>query len=253
MRYFLLNNSKNKPTVEEYSQQLTLVSEAEQADAILVIGGDGSMLQGIALYQHLNIPFIGIHAGTRGYLMNNFETVRQFIQCIDDVEFEQLWILEAEAECNGTTATVFGFNDIWLARTSGQTLRMQVTIDGILQPSMIVGDGMLFSTPQGSTGYNLALRGKAISPGVPVLQMTPISCMVNKSPLGSVILSDRSIVSVELQQTEKRPGVLFHDGRQADLGPVTKITIRKGEQSVKLGFIEKYSFKNKVPSWQFLS
>lgn len=253
MRYFLHNNTKTDPSKREYIKDLTLVPDVTDADVILVVGGDGTMLHAIAVYQHLNIPFLGIHAGTRGYLMNNFESAQQFIQCREDVEFEQLWLLEADVVGEDKREVVYGFNDIWVSRSSGQTLRMQVTIDSIEQTTMIVGDGILFCTPQGSTGYNLALRGKAISPGVPVLQMTPISCMVNKSPLGSVILSDTSVVNVEFQQTDKRPGNLFYDGRQLDLGPIKKISVKKSDRSVRIGFIEQYSFKNKVPSWQFLS
>ncbi|MDH5324272.1 MAG: NAD(+)/NADH kinase [Gammaproteobacteria bacterium] len=253
MLCFLHDNSSNPTNTRKYTDHLNLVEDVQNAEVIMVVGGDGSMLQAISLYQHLNIPFMGIHAGTRGYLMNNFENAEQFKQSLDKVTYEELWILEAIAESANRQTTIYGFNDIWISRSSGQTLRLQVTIDDVLQPSMIIGDGILFCTPQGSTGYNLALRGKAISPGVPVLQVTPISCMVNKAPLGSVILSETSIVSVSLGQLEKRPAAVYHDGRLVEMGPVEKITVKKSDRTVKLGFIERYSFKNKVPSWQFLT
>jgi NAD+ kinase len=116
---------------------------------------------------------------------------------------------------------------------------------------MIIGDGMLFCTPQGSTGYNMALRGKIISPGVPVLQMTPISCVVNKTPLGSVILSDTCEVSVDFLQTDKRPGYLFFDGIQYDSEVVKNMTVRKSKRTIKIGLIERYSVRNKVTAWLF--
>lgn len=251
MKYFLINNTSRKTYNELYAAHLSLVDNVADADAILVIGGDGSLLHAIAKYQELNIPFIGVHGGTRGYLMNNVETPEQFINCIDNVEYETLWMLDADVTTTKSTTKVHAFNDIWVNRASPQTLRMEISIDGVIQPAMIIGDGILFCTPQGSTGYNMALRGKIISPGVPVLQMTPISCVVNKTPLGSVILSDNCVVSVDFLQTEKRPGYLYFDGIQYDAEVVKSITVRKSERSIRIGLIEQYSVRNKVTAWLF--
>jgi NAD+ kinase len=251
MKYFLINNTSRKTYNELYGAHLQLTDKVEDADAILVIGGDGSLLHAIAKYQELDKPFIGIHGGTRGYLMNNVETPEQFINCINDVEYESLWMLDADITTLKSTTKVHAFNDIWVNRATPQTLRMEISIDGVIQPAMIIGDGMLFCTPQGSTGYNMALRGKIISPGVPVLQMTPISCVVNKTPLGSVILSDTCEVSVDFLQTDKRPGYLFFDGIQYDSEVVKNMTVRKSKRTIKIGLIERYSVRNKVTAWLF--
>lgn len=251
MKYFLINNTSQKTCNELYASHLNLVSSPDEADIILVIGGDGSLLHAIAKYQELDKPFIGIHGGTRGYLMNNVEKPEQFINCVEKVEYESLWMLEADLSTTQKQSKVFAFNDVWINRASSQTLRMEITIDGVLQPAMIIGDGILFCTPQGSTGYNMALRGKIISPGVPVLQMTPISCVVNKTPLGSVILADTSVVSVDFLQTDKRPGYFYFDGIQYDSEVVRNLTVRRSQRSIKIGFIEQFSFRNKVTAWLF--
>lgn len=251
MQYFLINNTRNKTYNELYAAHLNLTQSPEEADAILIIGGDGSLLHAIAKYQSLNKPFIGIHGGTRGYLMNNVEKPEQFINHVNNVEYEILWMLEADIVSEKSQSKVYAFNDIWVNRASPQTLRMEVSIDGVLQPAMIIGDGILFCTPQGSTGYNMALRGKIISPGVPVLQMTPISCVVNKTPLGSVILADDCEVSVDFLQTQKRPGYLFFDGIQYDSEVVKSMTVYKSDRHIKIGFIEQYSFRHKVAAWMF--
>ena len=148
-------------------------------------------------------------------------------------------MLEADITTTKSTTKVYAFNDIWVNRASPQTLRMEISIDGVIQPAMIIGDGMLFCTPQGSTGYNMALRGKIISPGVPVLQMT------------SVILSDNCVVSVDFLQTDKRPGYLFFDGIQYDSEVVKNMTVRKSERYIAIGLIEQYSVRNKVTAWLF--
>ncbi len=128
---------------------------------------------------------------------------------------------------------------------------MKVSVDGIAQSSIMVGDGVLFSTPQGSTGYNLALRGKAVAPGVPVIQLTPMSCVVSKSPIGSVILSDASVMRIDFENIEKRPGVLYFDGIQLEAAVVRSLTVKKSRLYVRVGYLPELSFMKKVLDWQF--
>ena len=75
MKYFLINNTNRKTCNDLYAAHLNLVNKVEEADAILVIGGDGSLLHAIAKYQELDKPFIGVHGGTRGYLMNQLKKI----------------------------------------------------------------------------------------------------------------------------------------------------------------------------------
>ena len=82
----------------------------EDADAILVIGGDGSLLHAIAEYQELDKPFIGVHGGTRGYLMNNVETPEQFINCIDFLDNRE-WELALDSLIELADETGHYFSD----------------------------------------------------------------------------------------------------------------------------------------------
>lgn len=251
MKYFLVDSTRTHSFAERFADEVTTTDTPADADAILVFGGDGAMLRAIDDYSTHEKPFIGIHAGTLGYLMNNISNPQTCYEHLCEVEFETLWTLEAEVETATGSSKVSGFNDIWVERATGQMLRMRVWINDILQPPVLGGDGILVCTPQGSTGYNLALRGKAISPGEPILQLTPMACVVNKAPLGSVIMSDRSVIRVDFEQIEKRPGVLYHDGIQLDAAPVHHMTVRKGGRTVQLGFIKEFSFRDKVLAWQF--
>ena len=252
-KYFLLDHSQDHRFTPKLNKIVNITKNINDADAILVMGGDGSMVRAIQDHQSLNKPFIGINAGTRGFLMNNADLASTIYERLDEVEYETMWMLEGVGKTLEGSHTVYGFNDIWIFRASNQTLRMEISINGTKQSSILIGDGLLFSTPQGSTGYNLALRGKAIPTGVPVLQITPMACVVNKAPLGSVILSDATVVEVEFAQLNKRPGALFYDGFEVTSSPVQRLTIRKSNRSVRLGFIKEYSFHTKVLAWQFQS
>lgn len=251
MRYYVIDKTLEQEHLKTVRHCVETTEIAEDADAILVIGGDGAMLHAIDRHQRLGKPFIGAHAGTRGYLMNNTSHPEAFFHRLAEVEYETVWMLEGVAETTEGSKTVYGFNDIWVERATGQTLRMRVSVNGEQQPPLLVGDGILCCTPQGSTGYNSALRGKAVSPGVPILQLTPICCVVNKTPLGSVIFPDDVELMVDFEQIDKRPGRLLYDGIEMPGGPIQRLTFRKSDRAVKLGFIREYSFRNKVLTWQF--
>lgn len=250
MAYFIIDTSANQSYLPMYHQAVDWTEDPNSAAAFLVFGGDGAMLDAINRFHYLQKPFIGVNTGTRGYLMNNTTDPSDFRHYLVDVKLHRLWMLEAEVSSANETFTAYAFNDFWIERRGNQTLRMQITLDDILQPSVLIGDGILFCTPQGSTGYNLALRGKAVAPDVQVLQVTPISCVVEKSALGSIILSDRSIIEVTFMQIEKRPAQFICDGMDRGSEPVQHIRVRKSNATVQLGMVEEYSFPYKVLSWQ---
>jgi NAD+ kinase len=250
MKCFVLDATEDQTHGPLFRAAVETVEDPAQAEAVVVFGGDGAMLHAIQEHMHLDKPFIGINAGTRGYLMNNTSEPDRFYQSLPQVGFEELWLLEGLARTTAGEVTVYGFNDIWVERRTAQTLRMRITVDGSPQPPLLVGDGILFCTPQGSTGYNLALRGKPTCPSVPVLQVTPMACLIEKSPVSSLILSDSAVISVDFEQIHKRPGRLFHDGIHRIADPVQRLTVRRSQRTVRLGFLEEYSCLNRVLPWQ---
>ena len=259
MKYFLVKSPYRNDSEKLLQQAVcsildeyaACVEAAENAEVIVPIGGDGTMLHSIRQFYHLNKPFIGINGGTRGFLMNRLLDDEDIAHVLEnDVNFLDLWLLEGEIFSDDGSSKVYGFNDIWVERSGGQTLRMFLTIDKRPTSEMITGDGMLFSTPQGSTGYNLALRGKLILPEVPVLQVTPIAAVINKNPLGSIILSDNSEIHVSFDKLSQRPGRIFVDGMLQDIQNFNAIRIRKSDRKVTLGFRQQEDFISKMASWQ---
>jgi NAD kinase len=250
MKYFVIDETQEQAHSLAFLAAVETSDDPAEADALVVFGGDGAMLHNIQDHMHLDKPFLGINAGTRGYLMNNTQDPDHFHEHLAQVCFQELWLLEGLARTTAGEVTVHGFNDIWVERRTAQTLRMRITVDGSLQPPLLVGDGILFCTPQGSTGYNLALRGKPTCPTVPVLQVTPMACLIEKSPVSSLMLSDTTVVSVDFEDIAKRPGRLFHDGIHRVKEPVERLTVRRSARTVRLGFLEEYSCLNRVLPWQ---
>jgi NAD+ kinase len=232
-----------------------MAASPEEADYLVVIGGDGALLHSIQAYAFAQKPFVGLNAGTRGFLLNDVAepASSSILALFQSVYVEQLWLLEADVETAHGCERVYGFNDIWVERQGSQTLQMRVSIDGVPQPALIVGDGMLLCTPQGSTGYSRALGGIVILPGVPVLQMTPMACVVDKSPLRSMLFSDASEITLEFEHRAKRPVQLYHDGILFVGGEILRFSTRKSSRSVALGFGDRNGFRCKVFAWLFFT
>lgn len=230
------------------AQRFELEGSPELADIVIVYGGDGTMLRAIREYRHQNNHFVGVHGGTVGFLMN--ETADQVVQT-DAFYFDELWMVEGEIVTEEGVQTVYGFNDIWIERSTERVLKIRLFIDGREVPQLILADGVVVSTPQGSTGYNRAARGKVILPGVPVLQLTPIAAMVNKTPLGSLILSEDTEIVLQLEEQEKRPARIMADNRMYDLQLWKELRIRKSNERVNLGFTRPNVFLERIFGAQY--
>lgn len=256
MNYYIVAGST------EYNQSIDItcptlqgehrcVDDVADADIIVPVGGDGTMLHTIWKYGELKKPFVGINAGTRGFLLNTLNADENMSDLVSEpLNYIDLWLIEGKGVSESGDFQVFGFNDIWVERFGGQTLRMYLNIDNRPRTDMIVGDGMLFSTPQGSTGYNLALRGKPILPEVPVLQVTPIAAVMNKNPMRSIILSDNSKISLSFDQIDKRPSRVFVDGKLQEISGLSELHVRKSNKKVTLGFRKDKDIVSKMSAWQ---
>lgn len=230
------------------AERFELVDSPERADLVVVFGGDGTMLRAIREYRHQNNHFVGIHGGTVGFLMN--ETADAVLQA-DAFYFDELWMVEGEIVTDEGVQKIYGFNDIWIERSTERVLKVRLAIDGREVPQLIFADCIMVSTPQGSTGYNRAARGKVIMPGVPVLQLTPVAAMVDKTPLGSLILSEDSEVKLSLEDPASRPARIMADNRMYDLPNWRELRIHKSDKHVLLGFARPNVFLERIFGAQY--
>ncbi len=225
-----------------------LVSGPKEADFVLVYGGDGTMLRAIREYRHENNRFVGIHGGTVGFLMNESAIA---VLGAKTLYFDELWMIQGTIVTEEGEKTVYGFNDIWIERSTERVLKIRMSIDGRNVSQVILADGIVASTPQGSTGYSRAARGKVIMPGVPVMQLTPIAAMVDKTPLGSLILSENSEVILTLEQQDKRPARIMADNRMYEIPNWKELRLKKSDQWVKLGFARENVFLERIFGAQY--
>ena len=134
----------------------------EDADAVVVLGGDGFMLQTLHAMRDTGriIPAYGLNLGTVGFLMNRNRNPETLIKRIGKAKPHHIEPLRMQAETqDGAVHTFCAINEVSLLRETRQTAKLEVTVDDKVRIAELVCDGVLVATPAGSTAYNLSADG----------------------------------------------------------------------------------------------
>jgi NAD+ kinase len=184
----------------------------ETADVIVALGGDGLMLATLQRFMNSGKPIYGMHRGTVGFLMNEYRE-NGLAERLAAAQVSVIHPLLMRArDAAGRVHRHRAINEVSLFRQTYQAARLRVLVDGKERLAELVADGILLSTPAGSTAYNLSVQGPIIPIGAPVLALTPISPFRPRRWRGA-LLPDRAKVTVEVLESAKRPvaAVADHD------------------------------------------
>ena len=175
-----------------------------KADTIIVLGGDGFMLQILKKLGKLNKKFYGMNMGTYGFLMNKFKT-KKFIENIAKSKPVTISALQMIVKNkNNTTKKGIAINEISMLRQGKQTASLQIKNGKRIIMKKLTSDGVLVSTPAGSTAYNLSVHGPILSLNSKKLAITPISPFRPRRWKGTIV-SDKSVININNLNTKKRP------------------------------------------------
>lgn len=197
-------------------------AEAKDADVIVALGGDGLMLQTLHGFMTSNKPIYGMHRGTVGFLMNEFN-LDGLVERLAAAHKTIIHPLVMQArDAQGRVHEHRAINEVSLFRQSAQAAHLRILIDGQERLTELVADGVLVATPAGSTAYNLSAQGAIIPINAPLLALTPISPFRPRRWRGA-LLPDKAKVTIEVQDADKRPvaAVADHD----EVRDVTSVTI----------------------------
>lgn len=219
-------------------------SVPEGIECAIVLGGDGTLIRAARELVGLNIPMFAVNMGTLGYLT---EVELQDYQKALDTLFTGAPNIEDRMMMRGAVEGIMenvALNDIVVIRKGNlRVVPFNVYVNGILLNSYLA-DGVIISTPTGSTGYNLSAGGPVVEPTASMFVITPIcSHALNAS---SVVLSAED--TIELEVCEGRYGrteqaLVTFDG--ADTVPIMtgqRVMIKKAEETTKLIKLSKESF-----------
>lgn len=226
----------------------------EVDSCILVLGGDGTLLQAARDTFETEIPLLGINLGTLGYLAEaDMENVERILDRLlkDSCEREERMVLEGRicrenADAQETEGQDFALNDIVISRCGSlQILTLRIFVNGQFLNSYSA-DGMIVATPTGSTGYNMSAGGPIVEPQARLLLLTPICPHTLNTR--SIVLSPEDEVVIEIPQGRdngtQTVEASFDGSHKKTMRTGDRIEIKKASRTV--GFL-------KVNSESFLS
>ena len=217
-----------------------------KSSTIVVFGGDGFMLKNLKKYYKFNKPFYGVNCGSYGFLMNksNINHLERKISKSKKTVINSLLV-----NCsynNGLKKKLIAINEISIFRQSKQTASLNITVGQKQVIKNLIGDGVLVSTPAGSTAYNLSVHGPILSLNSGKLAITPISPFRPRRWRGKII-SNKSVVRIKNLNQEKRPIAAVADN--IELRNVRSLSIKRNKKiNIRLLFDTNRSLVNRIKS-----
>ena len=225
------------------------INSLDNADVIVVLGGDGFMLEAIKSHMSHNLPLFGLNYGSIGFLMNasNKDDLIKRINLSQSIVIAPLSMKVKSFDGNSHEA--IAINEVSLLRETHQASKIKISIDGKVRLDELICDGILISTPSGSTAYNLSAHGPILPINADVLALTPISAFRPRRWKGA-ILNNRSEVRFEVIDGKKRPVSAVADS--TEFRDIESVTVKQdNENSIQLLFDEQHSFEERILNEQF--
>ena len=197
--------------------KLGLSEELGGYDCVLVLGGDGTLLNVASGVSHIDIPLFGINLGTVGFLtegeITNWKVVMDRLLC-DDFSLQERMMIRGTVRTDmGEMCRKRALNDIVISRAGfSRLIGLDVYVNGSLL-NEYEGDGIIISTPTGSTGYNLSAGGPIVDPMARLMIITPV-CPHSLTSKSIVLPSDAE-VSIEItkkRKTQDTEAIVSFDG-----------------------------------------
>jgi NAD+ kinase len=220
------------------------------AEVIVPLGGDGFMLETLHRFMDGGIPVYGMNRGSVGFLMNNYgeNGLRERLESAMAVTLHPLRMTATTVD--GKTHEAVAINEVSLLRESRQAAKIRIKIDGVTRLDELFCDGVLLSTPAGSTAYNLSAHGPIIPLGTELLALTPISAFRPRRWRGA-LLPARAEVTFQCLETDKRPVSAVADF--TEIRDVSEVAVREDRNhSLTLLFDPEHNLEERVIREQFL-
>ena len=221
---------------------------ASQVECLLVLGGDGTLIHAARKYARFDMPLLGINLGTVGYLTSvERENVYECLDALmaDQYTVKSRMMLEGQVIDNGEIVKVSeAVNDIIVNRSGfSRLVELKLYINDDLV-DIYIADGLIVSTPTGSTGYNLSAGGPIIYPETELMTITPIC--PHSLTARSIVVSGQEKVEIEVgkrSQTQEDEALLTYDGQVIrTLKTGDRVQIGRARHTAKLIEINNRSF-----------
>ena len=228
---FLQNNIRLTSKKETFNSYESL---KENADFLLSIGGDGTLLKAVTFVRESNIPIMGINTGRLGFISSI--SAGQIDDAINDIlkanfKINERALLELTTENNLFKDKNFALNEVAISKKDTSSV---IRIDAFVDEEFLNtywADGLVISTPTGSTGYSLSCGGPIIMPGTNNIIVTPNAPHnLNVRP---IVLNDKSVLKLKVDDRDQLALVSL-DSRSRAFDSDTELLIKKADFKIKL-------------------
>ena len=205
IRPIIISDSNKKSLkIKSFISKNIKFNKSIKPNLIIVIGGDGFMLKTLKRNKFFSKYFYGINSGNYGFLMNKFSP-KNTIKNLSRSKMISISPLEMKVRNKfGSVKKYIAINEISILRQSRQAASLSIKSGKKIIIKKLISDGVLISTPAGSTAYNLSVHGPILSLNSKKLSISPISPFRPRRWKGKII-SDKSIVKINNLNTIKRP------------------------------------------------
>lgn len=243
-------SDRARAAYQELASRYAFVDVAE-ADVIVALGGDGYLLQVLHRQMDRPLPVYGMNRGTVGFLLNTYRTedLPAHVAAAKPVVIHPLLMTVIDSQ--GVRHVRRAINEVAVLRYSHQSARLSVAVDGTVTLEQLVCDGLLLSTPAGSTAYNLSAGGPVIPLGADVLALTPVSPFRPRRWRGAILPSSAEVRISNLDPAKRPIGASADsfevvDAQQIDI-------VQDASTSLTLLFDEEEHLADRVLREQFAS
>jgi NAD+ kinase len=214
-----------------------------KSNIIIVIGGDGFMLKTLKKNKNSRKLFYGINSGNYGFLMNKFSE-KSLIKNLTKARTVSISPLEMIVKTKNKIKKSLAINEVSILRQSRQTANLSIKNKSKYIIKKLVSDGVLVSTPAGSTAYNLSVNGPILSLNSNKISIAPISAFRPRRWLGKIVNTNSKIIINNLNSS-KRPISAVADN--VEVRNVKKVIIRvKNEIKLNLLYDKNKSLQKKI-------
>lgn len=242
--YFISDKNKKSESIRFKLEKNIKNYSLNKSSTIVVIGGDGFMLQTLKKLYKYKKPFYGINSGDYGFLMNKFNE-KNFLKNM--YKSDQLTIYPLQMTVRNKSGKIkksIAINEISILRQSRQAASISIKNRSQYIIKKLRGDGLLVSTPAGSTAYNLSVHGPILNLNSNKLAISPVSPFRPRRWKGKIV-SNRSIIIIKNLNPFKRPISAVADN--VEVRNAVKIEIKENKKIIfKLLYNKNNSIEKKI-------
>ena len=224
--HLIFDKTKNSFKIRSFLLKKIQLDSLRKSNIIIVLGGDGFMLKTLKKFYKFKKPFYGINSGNYGFLMNKFSN-KNFLKNLKTSSSIKIHPLQMTVKTkNKQIKKSIAINEVSILRQSKQASSISITSNKKNIIKRLISDGVLVSTPAGSTAYNLSVHGPILNLDSKKLTVTPISPFRPRRWKGTIV-SDKYKIIIKNLDSNKRPISAVADNFEVRNAKIINIQVNK--------------------------